>query len=117
MTVPSALSGTVGPGTYSSPNGAIAVTSPLTFDARGNASAVFVVLAPARLSVSQPITLVNGARSANVYWVGGAVDIGASNFYGTVLASSDITVARSGVVHGRLITSAALSLNRATVGP
>ena len=115
--VPGVLTGTVGPGTYASPNGVITVTSALTFDARSNANAVFVILSPTRLSVSQPITLVNGARAANIYWVTGLADLGASAFSGTVLASSDITVARNGVVRGRLFTNSVLSLNRATIGP
>lgn len=101
------------PGVYASTS-AIAIDGDITLDAQGKPDAVFVFQSAGTLvtadGIAAPgahtrILLINGAKASNVYWqVGSTATIGAySEFEGTVLSASDITLKTGASVCGRVV--------------
>jgi Ice-binding-like/Bacterial Ig-like domain len=117
----SALSGTLTPGVYTSATTmTIAASSTLILDAQGNANAVWIFQLGTALTVSDgaKVSLVNGAKAANVYWAIGTSSALGSNvsFKGSVLAQTANTVASGTTVEGRLLcTSASITLVANTI--
>lgn len=79
----------------------------LTFDAKGNSAAVFIIKIRAALNVSKNTTIVllNGASAANIYWaVDGAVSIlDNSIFKGTIAANGAIHLYGGSSLEGRAL--------------
>jgi hypothetical protein len=98
---------------------AIAVTGTLTLDAQNDPNAVFIIVGDAAVNTAaaSSISLVNGARASQVFWVAvGAVGIGAnSSFSGVILTQGAITIGALSSVDGRALTHAAATLSSNTV--
>jgi hypothetical protein len=79
----------------------------LTFDAKGNADAIFIVKIRAALNVSAntKILLAGGAQSKNIYWaVDGAVSIlDNTDFKGTIVANGAIHLYGGSSLDGRAL--------------
>ena len=120
-TVPVELGGTTQtPGVYDSPAGTFGITGTLTLDAQGDPNAVFVFKAASTLitASASSVNLVNGARSANVFWlVGSSATLGTySILRGNVLALASITVTTGVNVDGRVLArTAAVTLDTDTI--
>ena len=120
-TVPVELGGTTKtPGVYESPAGTFGITGTLTLDAEGDPNAVFIFKAASTLitASASSVNLVNGARSANVFWkVGSSATLGTySTLRGNVMALASITVTTGVTVDGRtLARTAAVTLDTNTI--
>ncbi len=102
---------TLTPGIYTSNSAALSLSTTLTLDGEDNPDAVFIIQVNAALdtgATTSNVSLVRGARAANVFWqVSGAVTLGAtSTFRGTLLALGAITIGAGTQLNGR-----ALSIN------
>jgi hypothetical protein len=97
---------TLTPGVYNS-GSSIGLTGTLTLDARGNANAVFVFQAGSKLTTASTskVNLVNGAQPCNVFWqVTSSAALGtSSNFQGTIIALTSITLNTGAKVDGRVL--------------
>lgn len=116
--------GTFKAGAYTS-GSSIAIDTPLTLDAQGDANAVWVFYSPSSTlttSLLGNIVLANNAQAKNVFWVvGSSATLGAPLFSGNVLAATAISVSSiGGILDGRLLTSgptcAAVSFTGSTAG-
>jgi hypothetical protein len=110
---------TLVPGVYNSAS-SIGLTGALTLDAGGDPNAVFVFQAGSALTTASAslVNLVNGAQSCNVFWqVGSSATLGTgSNFRGTILALTDITVTTGATVEGRVLArNGAVTLDTNTI--
>ena len=120
-TVPVELGGTTKtPGVYDSPAGTFGITGTLTLDALGDPNAAFIFKAASTLITASAsgVNLVNGAQSANVFWVvGSSATLGTySILRGNVLALASITVTTGVTVDGRtLARTAAVTLDTNTI--
>jgi hypothetical protein len=120
-TVPVELGGTTKtPGVYESPAGTFGITGTLTLDAQGDPNAVFIFKAASTLitASASSVNLVNGARSANVFWkIGSSATLGTySILRGNVMALASITVTTGVTVDGRtLARTAAVTLDTDTI--
>ncbi|MEA2828450.1 MAG: hypothetical protein QOG43_2889, partial [Actinomycetota bacterium] len=95
---------------------ALLLNGTVTLDAENNPSAVFIIQTDSTLTTGSASTvlLVNGAKECNVFWqVGSSATLGTySDFTGTILALTAITVTTGVTVHGRaLATTAAVTLD------
>ncbi len=89
---------------------AVTFTDTLYLNARGNANAVFVIMANGALSTStySKVILINGTQAKNVYWkIEGAVDINDySVFRGTIVSNNGAINLTTGVtLDGRALTT------------
>jgi len=120
-TIPVELGGTTKtPGVYESPAGTFGITGTLTLDALGDPNAVFIFKAASTLitASASSVTLVNGAKAANVFWkVGSSATLGTySILRGNVMALASITVTTGVTVDGRtLARTAAVTLDSDTI--
>ncbi|MDP2241630.1 MAG: ice-binding family protein [Burkholderiales bacterium] len=102
--------GTFKAGAYTS-GSSIAISTPLTLDAQGDANAVWVFYSPSStLTTTGPlgnIILANNAQAKNVFWVvGSSAILGAPLFSGNILAATSISVSNiGGILDGRALTS------------
>lgn len=108
------------PGVYDSAAGTFGIDGTLTLDAQGDPNAVFIFITVTTLitAANSVVTLVNGARAANVYWVvGSSATLGAgSALQGTVLALTSITATAGATVDGHLLArEGAVTLDTNTV--
>ncbi len=111
---------TIYPGVYTTPGGAaMSVDQNLILDAKGDANATFVFVAPTAFNTSAAITvfLQNGAQASNIYWVVGAgMTLGAStNISGNFLVTAGTTIGASSTVHGRILSQDAVTLGASVV--
>lgn len=111
---------TIYPGVYTTPGGAaMSVDQNLILDARGDANATFVFVAPTAFNTSAAITvfLQNGAKASNIYWVVGAgMTLGAStNISGNFLVTAGTTVGASSTVNGRILSQDSVTLGASAV--
>ena len=105
-------------GVYTAAGGTFAVTSgDLVLDAQGDPSAVWVFQSAAALTVGltatpRRVTLINGARAANVYWqVGSAARIeDGSRMVGTLIAPAGVTISTAGQTVQTVLTGRAIGL-------
>jgi hypothetical protein len=97
---------TLAPGVYTSAT-AMQLTGPVTLNAGGDASAVFIFQAGSTLTTASAASVVleGGAQACNVYWeVGSSATLGSTtSFVGTILALASITLNTGASVNGRLL--------------
>ena len=97
---------TLVPGVYQNA-AAMSLTGTVTLNAEGNANAVFVFLAGSTLTTapSSSVVLTGGAQACNVFWqVGSSATIGTTtNFAGSVLALTSISVQTGATINGRVL--------------
>ena len=82
----------------------------LTLDAGGDANAVFIFQIASTLTTSSGfgITLAGGAKPSQIFWeVGSSATIGVgSQFFGTILANTSITLVSGATLNGRALAGA-----------
>ncbi|MEX0680504.1 MAG: ice-binding family protein [Balneolales bacterium] len=111
---------TLTPGLYKS-TGSLEISSgDLTFDANGNANAVFIIQIASTLTTGsdRKIILSGGAKAANIFWqVGTSASLGTTSvFKGNIMADQAITLATGASVEGRLLARiAAVTLEGNTI--
>ncbi len=111
---------TLTPGLYKS-SGALEISSgDLTFDARGNANATFIIQIASSLNTTsgRKIFLTGGALAKNIFWqVGTSATLGTTSvFKGNIMADQSISVNSGAAVEGRLLARiAAVTLNSNTI--
>jgi len=114
--VPADLGGrTYLPGTYASAGGAaFAMTTNVILDGKNDCASKFIFITPAAMNTTAgiSITLINGAKASNVFWVvGGAITTGASNkLVGNFLSSAAMTIGASSSIDGRFLALAAITV-------
>ena len=105
------------PGVYCS-GAATTTTGNITFNAHGNANAIFIVKIGGALSANSGthILLANNARAANIYWfVDGAVAVADnSSFKGTIIANGAIHFYGTSSLDGRALAAPAGAITLAT---
>lgn len=98
---------TLTPGLYKSTGSLELSSGDLTFDAKGNDAAVFIIqIASTFTSTSgRQMVLSGGARAANIFWqVGTSATLGTTSvFKGTIMADQSIALNTGAVVEGRLM--------------
>jgi hypothetical protein len=106
---------TLSPGVYEAAS-AMQLTGPLTLNAGGDASAVFIFQAGSTLTTASAASVVleGGAQACNVYWqVGSSATLGSTtSFVGTILALASVTLNSGASVDGRVFAqTGAVTLN------
>ncbi|MFO7789930.1 MAG: ice-binding family protein [Bacteroidales bacterium] len=111
---------TLTPGLYKS-TGSLEISSgDLTFDAKGNSSAVFIIQIASTLKTSsdRKMILSGGALASNIFWqVGTSATLGTTSvFKGNLLADQSISMNTGASIEGRLLARiAAVTLESNTV--
>ncbi len=100
----------------------LGVTGILTLDAMGDPNAVWIFQAGSTLvtATGSEILLINGAQASNVFWqVGSSATLGTgSDFSGTILAQTSITLETGAVLEGRaLALDGAVTLDTNVIVP
>ena len=103
------------PGVYAAVGGAaVAMTAGVILDGKNDCNSIFIFSTPAAMNTTAgiSITLVNGAKPGNVYWVaGGAITTGASgHLVGNFMSAAAITVGASSSINGRFLGLAAVTI-------
>ena len=106
---------TLSPGVYEAAS-AMQLTGPVTLNAGGDASAVFIFQAGSTLTTASgaSVVLEGGAQACNVFWqVGSSATLGSTtSFVGTILALASVTLNSGATVDGRLLAqTGAVTLN------
>jgi hypothetical protein len=106
------LSGNLGgltltPGLYKSTSSLAISSGDLTFDAKGDANAIFIIQIASSLTTTsgRQVILKGGASAANIYWqVGSSVTFGTTSVIkGTVIAMESITFNTGASLEGRAL--------------
>jgi hypothetical protein len=106
------LSGNIGgltltPGLYKSTSSLAVSSGDLTFDAKGNASSVFIIKIASSLTTTsgRKVILSGGALASNIFWqVGSSATFGTTSaFAGTVIAMQSITFNTGATLNGRAL--------------
>jgi hypothetical protein len=110
------LSGNIGgltltPGLYKSTSTLAISSGDLTFDAKGNADAVFIIQVASSLTVTsgRQVILKGSASAANIFWqVGSSATFGTTSaFKGTIMAMQSITFETGASLTGRALARSA----------
>jgi hypothetical protein len=111
---------TLTPGLYKS-TGSLEISSgDLTFDAKGDANAVFIIQIASSLNTTsgRQVFLKGGALASNIFWqVGTSATLGTTSvFKGTIMADQSISMSTGASIQGRLLTRiAAITLDSNTI--
>ncbi len=111
---------TLTPGLYKS-NGSLEISSgDLTFDAKGDPNAVFIIQIASSLNTTsgRKVILSGGALASNIFWqVGTSATLGTTSvFKGTIMADQSISMNTGAVIEGRLFARiAAVTLDSSTI--
>ncbi|MDX6343357.1 MAG: hypothetical protein QOH87_3495 [Trebonia sp.] len=110
---------TLAPGVYKA-SSSLDVGGSLTLDAGGDPNAVFIFQAPSTLITDSAsnVILTGGAQACNVFWqVGSSATLGTnSDFTGTVLALTSISVQTGDTIAGRVLArNGAVTLDDDTI--
>jgi hypothetical protein len=109
---------TLTPGVYAFTT-AVPIYDDLTFDAQGDADAVFIVKTTGvlTLAANKEIILANGAQAKNVFWVAaGNAAIGAgASMAGIMLIFTDVLFITGSSMNGRIFAQTAIALQMATI--
>jgi hypothetical protein len=106
------LSGNLGgltltPGLYKSTSSLAISSGDLTFDAKGNANAIFIIQIATTLTTTsgRKVILSGGALASNIFWqVGSSATFGTTSvFKGTVMAMQSITFNTGASLEGRAL--------------
>ncbi len=106
-------------GVYKAPS-SLALTGTLTLDGEGDPDSVFIFQAGSTLITdsSSRVLLVNGTRSCNVFWqVTSSATLGTdSQFAGSILALTSITLDTRATVDGRVLArNGAVTMDNSTI--
>ena len=113
----STISGTLTSGVYGL-SGAINVSGTVTLDAGGDDNATFVFKTGSSMTTTDDarVTLTNGAKACNVYWIASNSATLDGTIVGTVFGRSGITVRNGADINGRLFSrTGAVTLDAAAV--
>lgn len=111
---------TLTPGLYKS-NGSLEISSgDVTFDALGNANAVFIIQIASTLNMTsgRKIIFSGGALASNIFWqVGSSATLGSNSIVkGTIMADQSISLNTGAVINGRLLARiAAVTIEGSTL--
>jgi hypothetical protein len=106
------LSGNIGgltltPGLYMSTSSLAVSSGDVTFDAKGNADAVFIIQIASSLTTTsgRQVILSGGAQAKNIFWqVGSSATFGTTSvFKGTVMAMQSITFNTGATLDGKAL--------------
>ena len=106
------LSGNIGgltltPGLYKTTSTLALSSGDLTFDAKGNANAVFIIQIASALTVTsgRQVILKGSASASNIFWqVGSSATFGTTSvFKGTIIAMQSITFETGASLNGRAL--------------
>ena len=122
------LSGNLGgltltPGLYKSTSSLAVSSGDLTFDAKGNSNAVFIIQIASTLTTTsgRKVILSGGAQASNIFWqVGSSATFGTTSvFKGTVMAMQSITFNTGATLDGRALarSGAIVMAGNAIVAP
>jgi subtilisin family serine protease len=111
---------TLTPGVYTFQTGiSIGPGTEVTFDARGNINAVFIMQTTGVLSqaANTKVVLVGGAQAKNIFWqVAGNAAIGAdASMQGILLVKTDVVFVTGSSLNGRILAQTAVNLQMATI--
>jgi len=110
------LSGNIGgltltPGLYKTTSTLAISSGDLTFDAKGDAGAVFIIQIASSLTVTsgRQVILKGNASAANIFWqVGSSATFGTTSaFKGTIMAMQSITFETGATLNGRALARTA----------
>ena len=98
----------------------VGVTTGIVLDGGGDPCATFVFQIAGDLTVANStiITLQNGAKAKNIFWVvaGSKAELGTGvNFSGNILCKSLISLNTGTIVNGKLLAQTSVTLNASTV--
>lgn len=98
---------TLTPGLYKSTSSLAISSGDLTFDAKGNSNAVFIIQIASALTVTsgRKVFLAGGASASNIFWqVGSSATFGTTSaFKGTIMAMQSITFSTGATLNGRAL--------------
>ncbi len=106
------LSGNIGgltltPGLYKSTSSLAISSGDLTFDAKGNPNAIFIIQIASSLTTTsgRQVFLAGGASASNIYWqVGSSATFGTTSvFKGIILAMQSITFNTGATLNGKAL--------------
>jgi Ice-binding-like len=111
---------TLTPGLYQSSGSLEISAGDLTFDAKGDANAVFILQIASTLTTTsgRRIILSGGAKASNIFWqVGASATLGTTSvFKGNIMANQSISLNTGAAVEGRLFARiGAVTLSSSTV--
>jgi hypothetical protein len=110
---------TLTPGVYTFDTGIIIGAGQVTFDAEGNADAVFIMQTTGNVwqAAATSVVLAGGALAENIFWqVAGNAKIAAgAHMEGVLLVKTDVLFVTGSSLNGRVLAQTAVNLQMATI--